>query len=286
MIKSKKALLMHWILFAFIIGFGIGMLINASLRENPTTYIGELQIKMLTAYQKAQSEHLFIEQAAKLSAQQTAHELAANATGCGYFRDYPLWNNATSECYPNYENQFAVILNQKLNNYFVKYKEKTNHDIPLNNYEIIFAEEHIIGTPYKHLNFDITTKDALGNEVLTGLYFIKPSFNIAFDYKISEYSTIIGQAKNLVKKCSEANETELLPCIDDRISAFNAYPTSNLKWQLGSCDGDVKSENSYFRFCVNSSAEPFYYDTKTNTATFKQLQYRFALYLGKTGLTT
>ncbi len=265
---NKKSMLFTLVL-VFI---AIGALTMALMYIKPPTWSdthipGKEQFSIIKAAQKAENDLLYIDQSAKYAASESVINLASNGGFypsltflppiCGQYQQYYVWNRKSTrddDCYPDYERTFKKSLAANLAKYFSVYPITP---IPPE-YEFSFINKDILGIAEENLNYTFEH----------GNYSINPSFNINIDYDISEYKTIIDQAKQFIPKCN-VEDQKLQNCI-----------TQNLpqNWQQGSCEGDKAIQDRKSMFCVTFDQVFLVYNHNANKPEFTKLQYKFALY--------
>ena len=251
--------------------------------------IGTRAFDVIKVYQETENRLFYVDRAAKLSAQQSAYDLAFNGgfetdSDCGKYKDYNVWSTTDPSiyCYPdNYKEVFEKHLNQGLRNYlsllpsnkFIEFTEgfsiypyNLSPDIY---YETAFVNKSIIGIHNKDMqtNFYYGKKDL--SKPVAGKYTIKPSFNIDFGYDINEYEIVKGQAVELIRECFQ--QTDLRNCINQSLPYL---------WIFGSCEGVLDEEERVFRFCVKSSTDVLVNNLR-NRVSYEPVTYRFALYFPK-----
>jgi hypothetical protein len=215
--------------------------------------IGARAFEIVQLYQEAEKRLFYVDQSAKLSAQQAAYDLAQkggffNETLCVLYRDFAVWATAdpSISCYPiNYKEDFKRILNNNMKNYlsplpsdmfiemngrFSVYPYNLSRDI---NYELSFIDEKLVGIAYRPMQINFYRGERSIRPII-GEYKINPSFNIDFDYDIEGYDRLEQQAVELIRECN--NET--ISCVDNKASEYN--------WSVGVCGSP--SERVFTKF--------------------------------------
>ena len=215
--------------------------------------LGKIQIDLLQTYQKAQKDLFYIDQSAKYAAHESVFALADNGgftvlgSKCGKYQDYNLWNNKVETCYPDYKNNLKAFFGNNLKSFLTAHPSQKLD----NTYSFQLIKDEIIAIPKSRINYEFEN----------GNYSIKPSFSVNIDYNIEEYTELIIQSKELIKKCS--GKEDLNSCINQHKPQF---------WITGS----DKPESRYFYFTVNSNITiPVYLEESID---YKPITYRFALY--------
>ena len=142
--------------------------------------LGKVQLEILETYQEAEKALLYIDLSAKYSAQKTIENFQNKK---GSFKDLdcepldePSENQEQEDCIPTKKqiyNAFSIDFKLYLDDYLKKYKEtelKQGEEliIPLDNYDLLFKENRLIGIATENLKIN---KENIN-------YSIKPSFNI------------------------------------------------------------------------------------------------------------
>jgi len=161
MVKNKKATIFLTFVSIFILIAILFFYSNYGTKEefvakNP----GKLQLEILKTYQQAEKAMLYIDLAAKYSANKTIENLECNEENCEMTK---------KEIYDVFSTEF----NKYMDEYIEKYKddelEKSGEIIiPKNNYGLLFKENHLIGIAAENLKIN---KENIN-------YSVKPSFNI------------------------------------------------------------------------------------------------------------
>ena len=276
-LKSKKAMILYYIVIpGFIAGLIMFYITSLNAAEPETKlvkFIGEKQLRLLQASNEAQKYLLYLDQSAKLSAQQSVYELADNGgfaitSPCGDYLEYPIWKTKDKDCYPSdYKTQFKAKFSSRLNQ-LMQNKEiiqKTDTFIPIIpediNYEFFIDESQIVGIPDKEIKIGISFSGLKLAE-----YEPVPSFNIKTDFNIDEFAEIIDQAAVLAEACSQ--NSDLTSCIETN------KPEN---WQTGSCQGNKTTKDRNQRFCVKSKSNVLAHDKETGKTEYILLTYKFAL---------
>ncbi|MBW2966388.1 hypothetical protein KY342_04765 [Candidatus Woesearchaeota archaeon] len=249
--------------------------------------IGTRAFDLIKVYQETENVLFYIDQAAKLSAQQAAYDLALNGgfeldSICGRREDYNIWSTTDPSiyCYPdNYKEIFKKDLNKNLKKHlsllrsdkFIEFTKEFSiypYNLTPADYEIVFVNKSIVGIPdrYAQTNFYYGRGSA---KPIVGKYIINPSFNINFGYNTDEYKIIRDQAIDLIRGCSQ--QADLIKCINQSLPFL---------WTLGSCDGIIKGneQQRFFRFCAKSNSKVLVYNSEKGSIGLEPIAYRFALY--------
>ncbi len=121
--NKKSVILMYPVIFGFILAISIFYI--TLIKEAPETfYIGEIQIATLKAMYETEKDLVYIDNAAIVAGQKTIYDLAKNGgfedkSECGEY-GFQLWNNKDMNCFPEYENNFKSLFNEKLNEFLKK----------------------------------------------------------------------------------------------------------------------------------------------------------------------
>jgi len=189
MIKNKKATIFLTFVSIFILIAILFFYSNYGTKEefvakNP----GKLQLDILKTYQQAEKALLYIDLSAKYSAHKTIEDMNKNQ---GSFKDLdceplnePSENKEQEECTPTRKqiyDAFSIDFNLYLDDYLKKYKETElkegeNLVIPIDNYDLLFKENRLIGIATENLKINKKNIN----------YSIKPSFNIDIDFNLFE----------------------------------------------------------------------------------------------------
>jgi len=149
---------------------------------------GKVQLEILETYQQAEKALLYLDLSAKYSANKTIEDIKKNQ---GSFKDLdcePLEelseNQEQEDCIPTKKqiyDAFSTDFDLYLDDYLKKYKETELKEgeelvIPLDNYDLLFKENRLIGIATENLK--INKKDIT--------YSVKPSFNIDIGFDLFE----------------------------------------------------------------------------------------------------
>jgi len=253
--KSKKSMLFQPLLVLFTIVVLTFAFFRLETHYNELAgmnkYIGSRQVEIVRTYQKTENTLFYIDQSAKLSADQAIYELAQNG-GFHTTQDYEkafgyfLWFAKDKEYYPNYKLNFDILLNENLDNYFNLYKDTK---LPKNNYESTFYNNQLIGNALENINIPIRDKKYALNKVV-GNYSVKPSFNINFNHDITQYKEIITNVKKLNNSCNNPTNPNKLDCINSFLA------NNNFNW-ITQQNGNV------FLFDIPTNKKAIVYDGST-----------------------
>ncbi|MBI2654708.1 hypothetical protein HYX02_07945 [Candidatus Woesearchaeota archaeon] len=157
----------EWIglIVIFLIGLGAWLVGFLGPHKEISNYIGQHQFAIMKADNEAEKAMLYIEQSAKIAAQQAAYDFSLRGgyyapTDCGTFKNANVWavidksTNEIKECYPGREidKNFLETFGEILGRYLVKYPDA---DIPAGAYSYKFDSGYIIGNSYEKIRFDI-----------------------------------------------------------------------------------------------------------------------------------
>jgi hypothetical protein len=165
MLTNKKATIFLTFVSIFIL---IALLLFYSSHGTGTVFKtgkGELQLETLKTYQQAEKAMLYIDLAAKYSADKTVEDLNKQLTQ----------DSKKKEVYDLFSDNFNKYMDEYIDKYTDEELDKEGEIImPKNNYELLFKENHLIGIATQ--NIKINKKNIN--------YSIKPSFNIELNYDI------------------------------------------------------------------------------------------------------
>jgi len=204
MFKNKKATMILFPTAIFIMVTLIFFYVNYNTKDkfqpvNP----GYAQISILETYQQAEKALLYIDLAAKHSADKTIEDLKGEIKQ----------SSTKKDVYDLFSDKFNGYMDEYIEKYTDEELEKQGEIvIPKDNYDLLFKENHLIGIATQNLKINKKNIN----------YSVKPSFKIELDYDI------FGEdIKNF-----EVEEWEGLP--DDQIEPKIRAAAS----QLG-LDGDI-----------------------------------------------
>ncbi|MBW2981377.1 hypothetical protein KY343_00725 [Candidatus Woesearchaeota archaeon] len=216
--------------------------------------IGSRAFDIVEVYQEGENKLFYVDQAAKLSAQQAAYDLAqkggfSNKTKCGKKEDYSIWLDATKkDCYPDYKNEFNKDFNKIMKGYL--------SSVPLYvNYETSLFDERIIGIPHRATVLFFYSGKSMSN------YTIYPSFNVNINYDINKYRDLKEQSNNLISECT--NKT--VSCVNSKAAEFN--------WNITS------AEQNFFKFYYKDNNTKVLVNNIKNELSHELIAYKFALYV-------
>ena len=190
MIKNKKATMILFPVAIFIMIALIFFYVNYNTKDKlqPINVGDTQQMSILETYQQAEKALLYIDLSAKYSAYKTIENMNKNQ---GSFKDLdcepsdePSENQGQEDCIPTKKqvyDAFSIDFNSFLNDYLKKYKETElkqgeNLVIPLDNYDLLFKDNRLIGIATENLKINKKNIN----------YSIKPSFNIDTDFDLFE----------------------------------------------------------------------------------------------------
>ncbi|MBD3355098.1 hypothetical protein GF361_03885 [Candidatus Woesearchaeota archaeon] len=271
-LKSKKAQLFN----LGLVGIATLALIIALILFKPYEgkeqfQVGPKQFQMFNSFQESEKHLFYIDQAAKLSAQQAIYDLTSNAgfytSRCGTYQNYGLWNE---NCYPDYELNLKIYLTQNLNPYLTELDNLLPETrVFSNNYEISLIQKdslNVIGTAVQPIKSIISRADQPQN--LAGRYHIYPSFSVQTDYDLERFPILINQAFDLIDLCQDKTDNDLEDCILDNI------PDG---WEPGPCRKPVVIQNRKCSFCYYTGKQILTYNNTSDKIEFRPIAYKFAL---------
>jgi hypothetical protein len=209
-LRSKKAMIFH--VMMVIVTFTVLLFALSMLDKKYQSLggpIGSKQAEIFNAYAKGENILLYIDQAAKLSAEKAIYDLGQKSgfslsSSCGVNSRVLLWQKGAQECYPDIYSNFNILFNQNMDIYLGKYPKL---NIPKNNYNVLIYNNQLIGTAIEPLTINIYEQIANTNVVpKVATYSIKPSFNIKFSYNTDIYIDAIEQAKILFNDCNQSSD--------------------------------------------------------------------------------
>ncbi len=125
----------------------------------------------------------------------------------------------------------------------------------------------------------ITTLDKESGNMITGLlvseplapieemnstYTVSPSFEVATDYSIDEFTNVVASAKGLLASCRGADEAAVEACVISQLAIKE-------NWNINGRSGFI------YRFDVASEYSLPEYDPSAKLIEDKKIVYRFAL---------
>jgi len=270
------------ITFVFIILTSLFVRTEYKKASFPKT-LGETQINTLETYQEAEKALFFIDQSAKLSAEQAIYDLGQSGgfkeiSSCGEYYNYALWNNEGNiECYPETKSALSHFTDTYLNNYLTKYSAQI---IPQNNYDYLIKESNDITTIYGFATRNLELELAGG----IGKHATKPSFKIDINYNVlDDYAYLEEKAAILLGECPY--EADITGCANSKISTFN-NENPDLILSLGPCEQEENPPyNSIadhtFKFCATPQKQFYTYNPAIDPEkpTLQNPEIRFALYM-------
>jgi len=249
MMRSKKAILFNISLVIVTIIVLTTALITLDQANPFRQGIGSKAFDAVVLYQKAETSMFYADQSAKLSAQQTAYDLAQkggfyNESKCGEKEGYAIWSDGTDkDCYPEYKTEFQKKFNDIM-------KEYLNPLLPSSaGYELSFIDKMIIGVPQWARFF-------------SGIYGSSKnrlSFNINIGYDINEYKDLITKAENLVSECNND-----IGCVNNKADEY--------KWNL------IEGTENIFKFSAETDTKVLVKNAEDEVS-YESITYKFALYV-------
>lgn len=194
-------------------------------KSTSTSYIGEIQIKMINYYLEGESNIFSIEQSAKYAQAEALQEFYANGgyvkNYCGESNGYMIWSNPSKKCFLTKE-----IINQEFTKIYNNSIEKYNKLNIKGNYQINFLNDKIL---IKGDEIPLKNKDII--------YYLKPviivdsQYNLDKSYEISELIRI-----NLDKCNQNISCWKSLGNFDIKENNKIIYFDMNLKQNIGYFD--------------------------------------------------
>jgi hypothetical protein len=166
MAKNKKATIFMTFVSISILVALLFFYSNYSPDKMPVQKgLGEEQLEILKTYQQAEKAMLYIDLAAKHSADKTIEELNKEITQ----------DSTKKDIYDLFSNKFNEYMNEYIEKYNDKELEKQGEIIiPKDNYDLLFKENMLIGIATQNIKIN---KENIN-------YSVKPSFKIKLDYDI------------------------------------------------------------------------------------------------------
>src|SRR3989338_3633814 len=168
--------------------------------------IGEKQFELINTYGEGEKALFYMDQSAKYSSHQGIYNLAKSG-GCSngnIYSTYRLWSVDSPKpdiCFPSAQdskNGFFDFFSNVFNNYMLSYKAL---NLPLNNYELSFDGNTIIGTATEPLKLPII-EDISG--INLGTYSIKAPFKVDIEnYDFTDYDTLKLKSQEYIDACDD-----------------------------------------------------------------------------------
>jgi len=103
--------------------------------------VGDLQFELIDKYAEGEAYLFYLDQSAKYSLDLSLYYLAENGghfteNECGSYNGYQIWKLIDKECYPAYEENFALYYQS----YFSQYMMQYDIEDPYFDFEIIFED--------------------------------------------------------------------------------------------------------------------------------------------------
>ncbi len=207
MVKNKKAKIFLTFVSIFILVALLFFYGNYGTGTVFKTGKGELQLETLKIYQQAEKAMLYIDLAAKYSAEKTINDL-----------DKELPKDTTKK-------EIYALFSDKFNNYMDEYIEKYKDEelekdgeiiIPKNNYDLLFKESRLIGIATQNIKIN---KENIN-------YSVKPSFKIEFKYDLFEnYEQLTERADTDEEINSQEHQTT-------KVEDWNSLPDDQLESKI------------------------------------------------------
>ena len=202
-IKTKKATMILFPVALFIMIALIFFYVNYNTKDKfQPTNVGDAQMSILETYQQAEKALLYIDLSAKYSANRTIEDLKKKQ---GSFENLKCNEKDCEITKKQIYDAFSVDFNLCLDSYLKKYKEtelKKGEElvIPLDNYDLLFKENHLIGIATQNLKIN---KNNIN-------YSIKPSFNIDLGFDLfEEYASYFSQDSKDEEKIEDESSGEV-----------------------------------------------------------------------------
>lgn len=207
-LQSKKALIFSISLVLITLGTLVTLVIiinNLEKQISPTKTIGERAIDVLNLRTNEEQTQFFIQEAAKIAAQQATQEFLENAglvnTDCRKADDVILWNTADKNCFEtNFYENYETIFNKKINPYLETLSRATKQTIYKNNYALSIKDgKTVSGIAVQPIENNIIT-----DTTIIGLHAFKSAFTIPFEQDF----TFIPKLKQFAKKILECSASK------------------------------------------------------------------------------
>lgn len=221
---TKKALLMHWIVFGIVGAIALFLVLMATIVRDQPELPGQWSFHFFQQMvMKAEADRFIQEQQVKHAAWQTAPDLAkeggfVNSPPCGMINDTALWNTKEdwNGCLPSIEENVFSLLTEKLN------KQNVNKGYT----SFRFSGTTLRGTSSQPGR--VQSEHPFYQE-----YIFPQDFTIDLGYSFDEYDSLQQEAKRLVntcqfkpnlKSCLEQNKPiswKFMSCAEERYPAFD-----------------------------------------------------------------
>jgi len=152
---NKKAQYFNIALVLLTLVVLITALVLFAKKTEITNKMGEQQMNLIKRYIDGEKLLLYIDLVAEEAAYKTIYDLGQNggfesASKCGTYNGFQLWNNLTTDCYPNFNKEFLSLYSKNIDLFFSKYQEI---GIPQNNYHILIEEDEVKGIAKSNIDF-------------------------------------------------------------------------------------------------------------------------------------
>ncbi len=182
---NRRGIMLIGILLAFVLALCVFLLSDIKLEAaiksgnvSLTKYVGDLSISTIASYQDGEKAMLYIDQAAKYSAEKAMQELAARQsvvnelnTACGEYNGYPIYQTfnkttgAVKDCFPpitSTEDDFLQDFNSNLNDYFrAHYPRELKRDNYIYSLKPAASGIDILGIALQQSNFTLQPRQEI-----------------------------------------------------------------------------------------------------------------------------
>jgi len=190
---------------------------------------------------------------------------------------YALWSEHTLQYYPDYKEEFKVLLGENLDTYISNTpkseKKQTRISFRTNipesiDYNLFIFNNQVVGITVEDISTGFSISPLGKDGATIGLHSEKPSFTVRTDYNIDEFKELQQQSVQILETCKDKNNTVLMRCINQN---------KDQRWQIGSCEGDNTNADRTFRFCVKSDFKSLIHNTDKDEFGYFPITYKFAL---------
>ena len=250
---TKKALLMHWIVFGIVGAIALFLVLIATVARDQPELPGQWSFHFFQqTVMKAGTDQLVQEQYLKQAGRQTALELAqqggfAATAPCGMINGTALWNEKDNwnGCLPAIKENVFTLLATKLRSY-------SSHQYT----SIDFSGSELWGTSSERVQI-------VSEQPFYQQYTLGASSRVDLEYSFDEYDSLQQEAKRLVNTCQF--KPNLKSCLEQH---------KLVSWKFMSCTEEhyPAFEQRQIPFCVWSSSTIL-----NQQYQFQPVEYHFAV---------
>jgi len=282
--KGQSAYLITGVGFFFAVVFLFVNIYSQVPPQATTRFIGDLNLQVLHVYQDSRESLLFVDQSAKLAAEQVGFGLAADGgfvgdSPCGRFSDEGLNVWKPGSCLPSssvFSQEMGPSLSFYLDNFLIT---ENNHEKPLFediDFVFYFRGFDVVGAAQRGVRLKILLsglqspdEDTKLSAPSLGDYHVRPSFHVLSGFNFSELPRLVSRAEALHELC--VAQEDVGGCVRNESRSL----LLGSGWSFCELAVEADLDGRVFPFCLQSPHLVF--APAGNLVEKQPVVYRFAL---------